>query len=229
MQLAHAGDAGLAALFVRVDAEGGVLLGQALQGHRQLVLVGLGLGLDGDLDHRLGEDDRLEHDRVIRVAQGVAGEGLLEADGGGDVAGVDRVDLFAVVGVHLEDAADPLLLALGGVEDVGAGLQRPGVDPEVGQLADVRIRGDLEGQGAEGLLVVGGAQDFVVRCRVLADDRRHVQGRGQVVDHRVEHGWTPLFLSADPARTGTIRYSSVPRRRPRLMSSGLRLWPSRYL
>ena len=39
----------------------------------------------------------------------VAGEGLLEADGRGDVAGVDDVDLLAVVGVHLEDAADPLL------------------------------------------------------------------------------------------------------------------------
>ena len=120
VQLAHAGDAGLAGLLVGVDAEGRVFLGQALEGQGQLVLVGLGLGLDGDFDDRLREDDRLEHDRVIRVAQGVAGEGVLEADRGGDVAGVDHVDLFAVVGVHLEDAADPLLLALGGVEHVRA-------------------------------------------------------------------------------------------------------------
>ena len=74
VQLAHAGDAGLAALLVRVDAEGGVLLGQALQGESQLVLVGLGLGLDGDFDDRLREDDRLEDDRVVRVAQRVAGD-----------------------------------------------------------------------------------------------------------------------------------------------------------
>jgi len=44
MQLAHAGDAGLAALLVRVDAEGGVFIGQALKGESQLVLIGLGLG-----------------------------------------------------------------------------------------------------------------------------------------------------------------------------------------
>ena len=50
---------------------------------------------------------------MVRVGQRVAGEGVLEADGGGDVARVDLVDLLAVVGVHLEDAADPLLLALG--------------------------------------------------------------------------------------------------------------------
>ena len=81
---------------------------EALEGERQLVLVGLGLRLDLDLDDRLGERDRLEDDRVVRVGQRVAGEGVLETDGGGDVAGVDLVDLLAVVGVHLEDAPDAL-------------------------------------------------------------------------------------------------------------------------
>ena len=165
VQLAHAGDAGLAALLVRVDAEGGVFLGQALEGDGQLVLVGLGLGLDGDFDDRLREDDRLEDDRVLRIAQGVAGEGVLEPDRGGDVAGVDGLDLLAVVGVHLEDAADPLLLALGRVVDVRARVERARVDPEVGELADVRVRGDLEDQGAERLAVVRGAEDFLVRDR----------------------------------------------------------------
>ena len=88
VQLAHAGDEGLPGLFVGLDAEGGVLLGQALQGHGKLVLVGLRLGLDGDLDDRLGKDHRLEDDRVARVGQRVAGEGVLEPHGGGDVAGV---------------------------------------------------------------------------------------------------------------------------------------------
>ena len=112
VQLAHAGDERLAALLVRLDAEGRVLLGEALEGDAELVLVGLGLRLDGDLDDRLGEGHRLEHDRVLRVGQRVAGEGVLEADGRGDVARVDLVDLLAVVGVHLEDAPDALLLAL---------------------------------------------------------------------------------------------------------------------
>ena len=95
-------------LLVGLDAEGRVLLGEALERDAELVLVGLGLGLDLDLDDRLGEGHRLEDDGVLRVAQRVAGEGVLEADRGGDVAGEDLFDLLAVVGVHLEDAPDAL-------------------------------------------------------------------------------------------------------------------------
>ena len=80
---------------------------ERVEGLGQLVLVGLGLGLDGHVDHRLGELERLEHDRVGRVAQGVAGGGVLQADHGHDVAGEDGVLVLAVVGVHLEDAARP--------------------------------------------------------------------------------------------------------------------------
>ncbi len=63
-----------------------------------------------------GNVERLEDDRVVVVAERVAGDGVLEADDGDDVAGVDDVDLLAVVGVHLQDAADPLLAVLGRVE-----------------------------------------------------------------------------------------------------------------
>ena len=124
VELAHPGDERLAALRVGLDPEGRVLLGEALEGDAHLVLVGLRLRLDLDLDDRLREGDRLEQDRVLGVGQRVAGEGVLEPDDGGDVAGVDLVDLLAVVGVHLEDAADALLLALGRVEHVRAGLER---------------------------------------------------------------------------------------------------------
>ena len=90
------------------DLEGRVLLGQAAEGDRHLLLVGLRLRLDGDLDDRLGEDDRLELDRRVGRGERVAGDDLLDADGGGDVAGVDLLDLLAVVGVHHQDAADAL-------------------------------------------------------------------------------------------------------------------------
>ena len=55
---------------------------------------------------------------MVRVREGVAGEGFLETDRGSDVAGVDGLDLFAVVGMHLKDAADAFLLALRGVVHV---------------------------------------------------------------------------------------------------------------
>ena len=55
-----------------------------------------------------GNVDALEDDRACRVAERVAGGGVLEADGRDDVAGVDLVDVLAVVGVHLQQAADAL-------------------------------------------------------------------------------------------------------------------------
>ena len=81
-----------------------------LQGDAHLVLVLLGLRLDRDADDRLGEGDRLEHDRLRLVAQRVAGDRALRPDDGGDLAGLDLGDVLALVGVQLHQAAHPLAL-----------------------------------------------------------------------------------------------------------------------
>ena len=118
VKLAHAGDDRLAGLLVGVDAEGRVLFGEPLDRDAQLLLVGLGLGLHGLLDDRVRELHRLQHDRVSRVAERLARARLLEAHDRADHAGTHRVHLFTLVRVHLVDLADPLLLALGRVEDL---------------------------------------------------------------------------------------------------------------
>jgi hypothetical protein len=53
--------------------------------------------------------------------------------------------------VHLEELADALLLALGRVDDLGAGRHLARVDPDIGELAEERVHGDLEGQRRERL------------------------------------------------------------------------------
>src|SRR5438105_1995848 len=85
-----------------------------------LVLVGLRLRLDRDRDDRVGEAHRLEHDRRAVGGEGVARRRELQADAGGDLARHDLLALLAVVRVHLEDAADPLRLAVRRVEDAVA-------------------------------------------------------------------------------------------------------------
>ena len=187
VQLAHAGDEGLGRLRVGVDAEGRILLGRRWRASASLSWSAF---VFGSILTSMTGSGKVIDSRItgwLRIGQGVTGEGVLEPDGRGDVAGVDGVDLFAVVGVHLEDAADPLLLALGRVEDVRAGLERARVDPEEGELADERVGGDLEREGAERLAVVRRAQDLGAGLRVEADHRRHVERRRQVVDDRVEH------------------------------------------
>ena len=117
MQLAHAGDDRLAGFLVGAHAKRRIFLREAIQRDAHLLLVGLGLGLDRDVDHGLGEDHLLEHDHVLGIAQRVARRRFLQADRRRDVAGAHFLDLLALVRVHLQNAADALLAALDRVVD----------------------------------------------------------------------------------------------------------------
>src|SRR3954469_15631697 len=203
VQLAHAGDLGLAGLLVRLHLERRVLLGQAAKGDRHLLLIGLRLRLDGDLDDGLGEVDRLELDRRVGRGQRVAGDDLLDADAGADVAREDLADLLAVVRVHHQDAADPLGAAGRHVEDARARLELARVDAEVRELADERVGRDLERERRERAAVVGRARLLAPLVLALdvdhAGDRRDVERARKVVEHRVEQRLDALVLEGGPA------------------------------
>src|SRR4051794_38289411 len=194
VELAHAGDDRLAGLLVEADLEGRVLLGQLLDGRAQLLLVALGLRLDGHRDDRRREGHRLQDHRLLRVAEGVTRRRLLHAVDGDDLAGTHALALFALVGVHLVDLADPLLAVLGAVEHRGPGVELAGVHADVGQLAEVLVGLDLESQRRERLALVGVPQDLGLTVERGADDRLDVQRAGQVVDDRVQHGLYALVL-----------------------------------
>ena len=216
VQLAHPRDDGLAGLLVGAHPERRVLLGQAEQGLGQLLLVGLGLRLDGHVDHGLGEHERLELDALVGVAQRVAGRRLLEPDRRDDVPGAHDVEVLAVVRVHLEEPAQPLLAVLGRVRDRAALLERPRVDAEVGELADVGVGHDLEGERAERLVVARpcarGRRPCPARCPGSAAGRAGSAGSSTTASSM---GWTPLFLKALPHRIGMQAFASVPTRSAR--------------
>ena len=75
------------------DAEGGVLLRETAQGQGHPVVVRPGPGLDGDLDHGLGELHPLQDHRIGGIAQGIAGGRVLEAAQGHDVSGMGLADV----------------------------------------------------------------------------------------------------------------------------------------
>jgi hypothetical protein len=87
------------------NPEGRVLLGQGEERLAQLVLVGLGLRLDGNVDDGLRELQRLEHNGRRRGPQRVTGA-RAEADAGDDVAGEDLVAVLTVVSVHLQQTTE---------------------------------------------------------------------------------------------------------------------------
>jgi hypothetical protein len=120
-----------------------------LQGLTELLLLGLGLRLDGDRDHRLREVHALQDDRMSLFAERVTRRGELHAERGADVARLDLFDLFALVCVHQHQTADALALLLDRVHHRGAAGDLTGVHAQEGQLPDERIVEDLEREGGE--------------------------------------------------------------------------------
>ena len=194
MQLAHAGDDRLTRFLVRCHAERRVFLGEPLQRHRHLVAVGLAVRLDRHRDDRLGERDRFEQDRMLFVANRVAGGDVLQADQRADVAGVTNINVLAVIGVHLQQAADALAFVVARVVDRRAFRDPPGIDPEENQFADVRITPNLERQRAERAVVVGPPLRGAFRVGIHAHDIRHIQRRRQIIHHCVKQRLHTLVL-----------------------------------
>src|SRR5215213_6735600 len=207
VQLAHAGDDGLARLLVATHGEGWVLLGETLEGHGELLLVGLGLGLDGLPDYRLGEDHLLQHDLlgVIGRDERVARPRVGEADGRNQLARVDLLALIAAVGVKLQKPNEPLAPALGRVHHVGAGLERARVYPQVRQLPDVRVGLYLEGQRRQRAVLVGLAR-YLLAVEGPALYGGHIERARQIIYDAVEQGLHALVLESRTDENGGHPY-----------------------
>ena len=127
------------------------------------------------------------------IADGLAREHFPQAYRSRDITGADLLDVLTLVGVHLQQSADALATALGGVVDARARSQHAGVDADEGEGTHEGIGHDLEDEGREGLLVFRLALHFVA-IGIDALDGRDVQGRRHVAHHRVEHGLDALVL-----------------------------------
>ena len=152
VQLAHAAQHGLAGFLVHFQPQRRVGLDHLVERGRHLVDVGAGLRLDGHADDGVREAHALEQRRMVRIAQRIAGLGVLHRDEGADVAGAGFVDVLGDVGLHLDDAADALLLAARHVEQRVALLDHARIDAHEGQRAELVVD-HLEGQGARRCVV----------------------------------------------------------------------------
>ena len=173
VELPHPADDRLGGLEIGRDPERGVFVGELAQRNGQQLLVRLGPGFDHAGNDRLRELHGLEHDRGGGVADRLAGRGVAEADGGGDIAGVHLPDLLALVGMHLEEPADPGAAPADRVQDGVAGAQDPGINTEEGELPHVGIGHHLEDERGERRIVPRLPDD-----EILGDGR--LAGRGPV-------------------------------------------------
>ena len=113
------------------------------------------------------------------------------------------VDRVLLVGVHLEELPDALLLDLGRVQDLGAGGDSTGVHADEGQRPKEGVRGDLEGKRREGLFRARLPQDLLLLvARRVALHGGHIDRGRQVGDHGVEHRLNATVLERRATQDG---------------------------
>ncbi len=88
--------------------------------------------------------------------------------------------------MHLEDAAHTLAMALRGVINRAAGVNRAGVHAEERQTAHIGVGRNLERECRERRAVIGRALVLLVGVGVDALNRRDIGGRGHIIDNRVK-------------------------------------------
>ena len=105
--------------------------------------------------------------------------------------------------MHAIDLADALFAVLGAVGDLSAGVKPARVHAHVGQLAQVRVGHDLEGESRKRLVIAGLARDdLVFLAGLVAFDGFDIQWRGEVGDDGVEHGLNALVLECRAGEYG---------------------------
>ncbi len=176
MQFAHTADDGLSGIRIGSDFECRVFLGETAQRYAHFFLVALGLGFNRNRNHRLGELNGLEKNGSFVRANRVASGDVFHADAGADVPSEDLTDLFALVGVHLQQTADALGFPSSGIQYGVAGLEMSGVYAHECQLADKGVRHDFECQPGERFIIRGPARQFLFQMvRIVAFGRRNIQ------------------------------------------------------
>ena len=123
---------------------------------------------------------------MILITQGITSGGVLQTDNSSDITCIAAVDILAVVGVHLQDAAHTLLVVLHGVVDGSTSLNLTGVNTEVCQLTNERVGSDLEGQSCEGSVVRRRTGLLLLSLGVHALDVGDIGRSGHIVNDSVQ-------------------------------------------
>ena len=123
---------------------------------------------------------------MILITQSITGGGVLQTDNSSNITCIAAVDILAVVGVHLQDAAHTLLAVLHGVVDSSTCLDLTGVDTEVCQLTNERVGSDLEGQSCEGSVVGRRTGLLLFGLRIHTLDVLNIGRSGHIVNDSVQ-------------------------------------------
>src|SRR5205814_6421199 len=103
---------------------------------------------------RVRKRRRLEQDRMVFIAQRVAGRDVLDANNGGDVTRVTGLDVLSFVRLYLNQARDAFAFIRARIVNRIAFAERAGVNTEENEFAYERIAPKFERKRAEISVIV---------------------------------------------------------------------------
>src|SRR3954447_22536797 len=192
VQLSHAGGDGLRRLLVAMDAEGGILAGEAVQRLGEVGGACLLLGSDGERDDRVGNVHRGH-----RVVHGAVGEGIarraVDPEEGDDVARRAGIDVVHLIRVHADEARNLHLLAVALVDDEVA-LRDPAlVDADISELPVAAVL-ELEREAHERLRLIARQNHLGLGVALIVRLFHDLLRIREVVDDAVEELLHALVL-----------------------------------
>ena len=192
VKLAHAADDGLARLFVARDAEGGVLLREAVERLREVVETLLFDRLDRQRDDHVGDEHRGHGQVGITIGEGIARR-TLDAEQRDDIARLRLIDFMHFARVHSHQTANLRLLLGRLVVDGVALLQLALVEAAVGELTVAAIL-KLERQHDKRVARLGDELNLLLVVALVERLVGPVVGAGEEAHDRVEQRLHTLVL-----------------------------------
>jgi len=210
VDLSHPGYDHLLGLVVPVEMHGRVFFDKAVDGGDDLVFVAPALGFDGKGHDRGWRRHLFIGDRMLFVADGVAGARLLEFGKGGDVAGNHYFRGFLGLAFEEEDIAETFGELPGGVVHTRFRCQDAGIHPEEGKPAGIGIRNGLEYQCGEGGAFLGEAYLLFFPVWLLTLNRPAIHRRGKIKDDHIHQQARTDILQGGAAGYGNDRTAVHP-------------------
>ncbi len=203
MQLAHAFNDGLVGFRIHMGLERRVLLGEAVQGfghgHLRLVVFRHDRQRNDRLGHvhrGHGHIDPRRHKRVSRRA--------FDPEKSSDVTGAQKIDVFHLIGVHPDDAADFDFLAVANVHDGRAFFDGPFINADIRKLSVLAVF-QLECQRNDRLFRIAGQNDRLFMLIHVQGDILHFRRGGKQIGHSVKQGLNRfVFISGSHVNRGQL-------------------------
>ena len=153
VKFSHTGNDGLACFRIRMRTESRIFFCQFCQSFTHLALPCFCLRLDSQLDNRFRELHRFKDNRMLLIANSIAGCRYFKSYCRCDITGINSIKLCPLIRMHLQDTSNTFFLIFRSIEYIRTGVHRTGINSEKCQLAHKRVSHNFKCQSGKRFVI----------------------------------------------------------------------------